>query len=123
MGFKASASDSSLFVKQCGGDVIILLLYVDDIIIIGSNSSKVQNVITELSEVFELKDMGRLTYFLALQVNYKKNGDICVNQSKYVKDLLHKAGMESCKPASTLCKPHNPMLAPEGKVLIDPRFV
>ena len=32
--------------------------------------------ITELSEVFELKDMGKLTYFLGLQIQYKANGDI-----------------------------------------------
>lgn len=38
MGFKVSSSDSSLFVKQDGNDVIILLLYVYDIIRIGSSS-------------------------------------------------------------------------------------
>ncbi|KAM1541869.1 hypothetical protein ACFX15_011235 [Malus domestica] len=120
MGFKASTSDSSLFVKQCEKDMVILLLYVDDIIITGSNSSTVQRIITELSEVFELKDMGRLTYFLGLQITYKSNGDIGVNQSKYVKDLLHKAGMDSCKPASTPCKPHTPLLLNEGDPLSDP---
>ncbi|CAN6717967.1 unnamed protein product [Malus baccata var. baccata] len=101
MGFKASSSDSSLFVKQDGADVIILFLYVDDIILTGSSSQKVQEVITELAAVFELKDMGRLTYFLGLQVQYKVNGDIFIRQSKYIKDLLHKAGMDSCKPATT----------------------
>ncbi|XP_018501609.2 uncharacterized mitochondrial protein AtMg00810-like [Pyrus x bretschneideri] len=120
MGFQASTSDSSLFVKQCESDIVILLLYVDDIIITGSNSSKVQKVITELSEVFELKDMGKLTYFLGLQVNYKQNGDICVNQYKYIKDLLHKASMNSCRPVSTPCKPHNPLLVTEGNALPDP---
>lgn len=72
IGFKASDSNSSLFVKQSDSDVVILLLYVDDIILTGSNPSKVQSVISYLSEVFELKDMGKLTYFLGLQVNYKK---------------------------------------------------
>lgn len=120
MGFKASALDSSLFVKQDNGDVVILLLYVDDIILTGSNACKVQSVITELSEVFELKDMGKLTYFLGLQVNYKKNGDIYVNQSKYIKDLLHKAGIKSCKPACTPCKSHDQLLVTEGTILLDP---
>lgn len=120
MGFKASASDSSLFVKQSGTGVIILLLYVDDIILTGSCLTKVQSVITELSEVFELKDMGKFTYFLGLQINYKTSGDICVNQSKCIKDLLHKASMESYKPASTLCKPHNSLLLTEGNLWSDP---
>ncbi|XP_050121443.1 uncharacterized mitochondrial protein AtMg00810-like [Malus sylvestris] len=120
MGFKASSSDSSLFVKQDGADVIILLLYVDDIILTGSSSQKVQEVITELAAVFELKDIGRLTYFLGLQVQYKVNGDIFVRQSKYIKDLLHKAMMDSCKPATTPCKPHNSLILNEEEVLADP---
>nr|XP_028965074.1 uncharacterized protein LOC108170699 [Malus domestica] len=53
-------------------------------------------------------------------ITYKSNGDIGVNQSKYVKDLLHKAGMDSCKPASTPCKPHTPLLLNEGDPLSDP---
>ncbi|CAN6723070.1 unnamed protein product [Malus baccata var. baccata] len=120
MGFKASLSYSSLFVKQDGADVIILLLYVDDIILIGSSSQKVQEVITELAAVFKLKDMGILTYFLGLQVQYKVNGDIFVSQFKYIKDLLHKVEMDSCKPAATPCKPHNSLLLNEGGMLADP---
>ncbi|CAN6693356.1 unnamed protein product [Malus baccata var. baccata] len=96
-----SASDTSLFTKKDGNDIVILLLYVDDIILTGSNSLNVQKVIDELSEVFELKDMGQLTYFLGLQIAYKSNGDIFVNQAKYIKDLIHKAGMDSCKSANT----------------------
>ncbi|XP_048431488.1 uncharacterized mitochondrial protein AtMg00810-like [Pyrus x bretschneideri] len=122
MGFHASLSDTSLFVKNNGADIIILLLYVDDIILIGSNSVQVQQVIHELSEVFELKDLGRLSYFLGLQISYQSNGDIFVNQSKYINDLLHKAGMDSCKPSATPCKPHDSLLLTEGMSLTNPTF-
>ena len=44
LGFGASTSDSSLFVKKDGLDMIILLLYVDDIILTGSNSVKIQRI-------------------------------------------------------------------------------
>lgn len=70
--------------------------------------------------MFELKDMGKLTYFLGLQVHCKPNGDIFVNQSKYIKDLIHKAGMDSCKPATTPCKPHQQLLDAEDTILTDP---
>ncbi|CAN6704355.1 unnamed protein product [Malus baccata var. baccata] len=76
MGFTMSQSDTSLFVKYDGVDVIALLLYVDDIILTGSNPEKVQPVITELGDMFDLKDMGKLSYFLGLQITYKLNGDI-----------------------------------------------
>ncbi|CAN6685451.1 unnamed protein product [Malus baccata var. baccata] len=103
-------SDTSLFMKTDSVDIIILLLYVDDIILTGSSSVKVQNVVQELSTVFDLKDLGRLTYFLSLQIQYKSNGDIFVHQAKYIKDLIHKSGMDSCKPAATPCKPHSQLL-------------
>ncbi|KAB2632602.1 hypothetical protein D8674_028849 [Pyrus ussuriensis x Pyrus communis] len=96
IGFKVSVSDSSLFVKVIDTQVVILLLYVDDIIIKGSSSQLIQYVINTLSEVFDLKRMGKLAYFLGLQVTYKSNGDLFINQAKYVKDLLHKVGMDDC---------------------------
>ena len=99
--------------------MVVLLLYVDDIILTGSYASNVQQVIDDLGSVFYLKDMGRLTYFLGLQIHYKENGDIFVNQSKYVKGLIHKARMESCKPSNTPCKLHNQMLLNEGIPLQD----
>ncbi|CAN6698272.1 unnamed protein product [Malus baccata var. baccata] len=106
MGFKMSQSDTSLFVKHDGSDVLVLLLYVDDIILTGSNASKVHTVIRELGEVFELKDMGQLSYFLGLQLTYKDNGDIFLSQSKYARDLIH--------------KPNTQLLASEGTPLADP---
>ena len=115
LGSIVSSSDTSLFVKNDGQDVIVLLLYVDDIILTRSSATKVQSVIQDLAGVFDLKDMGRLTYFMGLQIQYRDNGDIYVNLSKYAKDLLHKAGIESCKPATTPCKPHNQLLIIEGK--------
>ncbi|KAI5321826.1 hypothetical protein L3X38_030898 [Prunus dulcis] len=101
-------------------DSVILLLYVDDIILTGSKDSLVQEVIDELSAVFEMKDMGRLTYFLGLQISYNDNGDIFVCQTKYARDLLAKAGMATCQSCTTPCKPHCQLLASEGDSLSDP---
>lgn len=49
MEFHASASDTNLFIKKDGSDIVILILYVDDIILIGSNSVKVQKMVDDLS--------------------------------------------------------------------------
>ncbi|BBH00229.1 transposable element gene, partial [Prunus dulcis] len=76
LGFKSSHSDPSLFVQHTGNDVIILLRYVDNIIITGSSDQLIQRVVTNLSEVFEMKDMGQLTVFLGLQISYNSFGDI-----------------------------------------------
>ncbi|KAI5343142.1 hypothetical protein L3X38_011018 [Prunus dulcis] len=120
VGFTVSHSDPSFFVKHVGSDSVILLLYVDDIILTGSKDSLVQEVIDELSAVFEMKDMGRLTYFLGLQISYHDNGDIFVCQTKYARDLLAKASMDTYRSCTTPCKPHCQLLASEGDSLSDP---
>ncbi|CAN6541534.1 unnamed protein product [Malus baccata var. baccata] len=51
--------NTSLFVKMDDGDLVLLLLYVDDKILTGSNPVKIQVVIDDLASVFDLKDMGR----------------------------------------------------------------
>ncbi|XP_050141134.1 uncharacterized mitochondrial protein AtMg00810-like [Malus sylvestris] len=120
LGFVTSLSDTSLFVKEDHGDVILLLLYVDDIIVTGSNASKIQSMITSLAAVFDFKDMGKLTYFLGLHIQYNQDGSIFINQSKYERDLLKMAGMEHCKPTSTPSKPHTQLLESEGIPMTDP---
>ncbi|KAB2608246.1 hypothetical protein D8674_011414 [Pyrus ussuriensis x Pyrus communis] len=118
VGFQSSLSDSSLFVKVDGGDIILLLLYVDDIILTGSNSVKIQSVIDDLAGVFDLKDMGRLTYFLGLHIQYRDDGSLFISQAKYAKDVLQKAGMDTCKSTSTPSKPHTQILAGEGTLIL-----
>lgn len=120
LGFKSSHSDPSLFVKHVDSEIVILLLYVDDIILIGSNEQLVQTLVDDLSSVFEMKDMGKLTYFLGLQITYSDSGDIFVSREKYAKDLLQKSGMTSCRACPTPCKPHTQVLKEEGEVLSDP---
>ncbi|KAI5344900.1 hypothetical protein L3X38_012777 [Prunus dulcis] len=119
IGFASSHSDPSLFVKHLSSDIVILLLYVDDIILTGSKVALVQEVVDELSSAFDMKDMGKLKYFLGLQISYNTAGDIFVNQAKYAKDLLANAGLSS-RPCPTPCRPHGQLLKTEGDVLTDP---
>ncbi|VVA40365.1 PREDICTED: Reverse mRNAase RNA-dependent DNA polymerase, partial [Prunus dulcis] len=86
----------------------------------GSDPSLVTSVIQALSEVFELKDLGKLKYFLGLEVQYHSGGKIFVNQAKYARDLIKKASMDTCKPCSTPSKPHHQVLKDEGTPLPNP---
>lgn len=79
-----------------------------------------QQIIDSLGEVFDMKDMGMLTFFLGLQITYPENEDLFISQSKYIKNLFKKASLESCKPYSTLCKPHTQLLKDEGTPWTDP---
>lgn len=62
-------------------------------------------MINTLSEVFNLKDVGKLAYFLGIEVTYNTNGDLFINQGKYAKDLINKASKDDCKPFQHLVSP------------------
>lgn len=76
------------------------MIYVDDILITGPNSAELEQFILEFSKVFALKDLGKLSYFLGIEVSYVAE-DIYLSQRKYIKDLLSKADMLECKGCDT----------------------
>ena len=117
-----SLVDNSLFIFQSSGTIIYLLLYVDDIIVIGNNSSQVAlliTTITTLSQMFELKDLGPLHYFLGIQISYSKHG-ITLTQTKYAFDVLHRFNMENSKPVKTPCCSSSRLVPHSGVALFDP---
>ncbi|XP_022007495.1 uncharacterized mitochondrial protein AtMg00810-like [Helianthus annuus] len=77
-----------------------LLVYVDDLILTGNHSPTIKSFITTLDKEFAIKDLGRLNYFLGLEVTYTTNG-LFLNQSKYTMDILTRAKMLDAKPAPT----------------------
>ncbi|KAK1626254.1 hypothetical protein QYE76_000569 [Lolium multiflorum] len=65
-----------------------------------SSDSAIDRLLSALSGVFALKDLGTLHYFLGLEVSRSSAG-LSLTQHKYSLDLLHRAGMLECKHAST----------------------
>ena len=99
-GFVSSKSDSSLFVRVSSSQSLFVMVYVDDILITGSNSDAVEQLISQLSSCFALKDLGKLGYFLGLQVTPTECG-MHLSQPKYITDLLCKVMMEAAKSCPT----------------------
>ncbi|CAN6542824.1 unnamed protein product [Malus baccata var. baccata] len=114
LGFKASFVNPSLFVQTSSLGVVVLLLYVDDIIIIGSDSSLIFDVVLALTKEFDMKDLGQLHYFLGLQISYQTSG-LFVSQIKYTQDLLHKMDMQDSKSCVTPCLPSHSLIKDDGK--------
>ncbi|GJZ11354.1 ribonuclease H-like domain-containing protein [Tanacetum coccineum] len=99
-GFSRGKSDYSLYTKSDKGVFLALLVYVDDIIKTGNNVSEIEKFKVYLKSKFMIKDLGKLKYFLGIEVIDTSKG-ICLNQRKYVLDLLSEYGMLACKPAKT----------------------
>jgi len=110
IGFKATRFDSSLFVLRRGMDIAYLLLYVDDIVLTGSSSALLQHIVDCLRAEFAIKDMGVLRFFLGIDVKLTKDG-FYLSQERYAEDILERAGMTNCKPASTPIDAKNKLVA------------
>jgi hypothetical protein len=113
LGFATTYSDSSLFVKHVGSQIVVLLLYVDDIILIGSASAAILQVIQALSTEFDITDLGSLHFFLGIQITHTSTG-LFLSQSKYIEDLLIKSEMVDAKPCDTPCLPYHRLLKEDG---------
>ena len=69
-GYDRTASDHCVFVKKFfDGEFIILLLYVDDMLIVGHDTSKIDKLKKELSKSFEMKDLGSTSQILGIKIS------------------------------------------------------
>jgi len=100
LGFVPSKADTSLFIFNQAGVQVFMMVYVDDIVIVGSTSVAVEGLVRSLSDTFPIKDLGTLEYFLGLEASYNSGG-MTLMQRKYTLDLLHRVNMENCNPTST----------------------
>jgi len=76
-----------------------VLIYVDDLIIAGSNNDSITQLKRELQQQFSIKDLGSLKYFLGIKMVASSKG-FFRNQRKYVIDLLKDADMLHTKPVA-----------------------
>jgi len=68
IGFRRSHSDHSVFVRHTRSDIVVLVVYVDDILLTGSDSVGIVNTKMYLKRHFVTKDMRRPKYFLRIEV-------------------------------------------------------
>jgi len=115
ISFYASKVDTSLFIFFVGTDIYYLVVYVDDILLTGSNSLMLKRLIQLLSLEFKLCDLGTVHYFLGIEVHSIGMG-LMLRQHKYTLDILTQSGMISCKPVDT------PISTSKTIILPDPLF-
>ena len=91
-GYRQSNSDHTLFLRRIERRITCLIIYVDDMIITEDDREEIANLKKRLFQKFEMKDLGRLKYFLGIEV-LRSNKGIFISQRKYVLDLLAETGM------------------------------
>ncbi|GKE16932.1 putative ribonuclease H-like domain-containing protein, partial [Tanacetum coccineum] len=99
-GFKRGNIDKTLFTRRDKGDILLVQVYVDDIIFGSTKKSLCIEFEKMMHKKFQMSSMGKLTFFLGLQVKQKEDG-IFIIQDKYVTEILKKFGFTDVKTAST----------------------
>lgn len=116
--FQASIADSSLFTFFNGSTVIYLLIYVDDILVMGNSPSAISRFVQQLGQHFSMKNLGLLHYFLGMEIT-RTPTTMYLSQSKYILDLLQKTKMSDAKPLTTPAATGRKLSIYEGEPLAD----
>ena len=98
-GYNRTTSDHCMFTKKYfDDDFIIFLLYVDDMLIIGHDSSKIDRLKRELSMSFAMKDLGSAKQILGMNVSRdRKDRKLWLSQESYIEKVLERFNLSKAK--------------------------
>ncbi|GKC06787.1 zinc finger, CCHC-type containing protein [Tanacetum coccineum] len=104
-GFHLNQSDKCVYSKfNDSGKGVIICLYVDDMLIFGTDQNQVDKTKKFLSSRFSMKDMGEADVILGIKIKHENKG-IVITQSHYNEKILKKFNCEDCSPVSTPMDP------------------
>jgi hypothetical protein len=105
-------------VKKTDHGIVVIVIYVDDLIIIGNSDVDIFDLKKFLTQNFEMKDLGELRYFLGIKVIQSPKGTWLL-QRQYALNKLSEYGMASCKPILIPLKQNVKLNAYEGDLVED----
>ena len=88
IGYVRSEEDHCVYIKIIDDQILIIILYVDDMFI-GNNKVMIKELKAQLSSTFEMKDLGDTKYILGMEINRDRgNRKLCLSQNNYVDTIL-----------------------------------
>ncbi|GJR68716.1 zinc finger, CCHC-type containing protein [Tanacetum coccineum] len=119
LGFRKCAQDQAVYKLQSKNTTLIIGVYVDDIIVTGSSEKQIQEFKVRMNSIFEMSDLGKLNYYLGIEVKEEENG-IIIKQESYARKILEEAGMSKCNPVKWPMDPKLQLTKDEGGKEVDP---
>ncbi|XP_073121945.1 secreted RxLR effector protein 161-like [Henckelia pumila] len=99
-GFKVNECDKCVYVKNTESGYVILCLYIDDMLIIGSNDKMIKSTKKLLNSKFDMKDLGLADVILGIKIHRTSEGMV-LSQSHYVEKILEKFNKDDSALART----------------------
>ncbi|KAJ9552574.1 hypothetical protein OSB04_016619 [Centaurea solstitialis] len=116
-GFMLNQADKCLDSKfDTSDNGVIICLYVDDMLIFGTNQNQVDRTKEFLSSSFSMKDMGEAEVILGIRIK-RENKGIAIMQSHYIEKVLKKFNYVDCSPVSTLYGPSVKLMPNSGEAV------
>ncbi|HYS59715.1 MAG TPA: reverse transcriptase domain-containing protein, partial [Gemmatimonadales bacterium] len=100
LGFEHEINDPCIYFKRNDKENAFLVLYVDDILLAGSNNTMLLHTISQLKSTLEVQNLGRPRKYLGMELEYSKNG-LFIHQTEYCLKILERFGMMDSKPKDT----------------------
>jgi hypothetical protein len=98
LGFVRSRVDHCVYSKQVGNHFIYVVLYVDDMLLVGNNMDVIKEEKSQLSSEFDMKDLGVANFILGMEIKRDRaNRKLWLNQRKYVETILQRFNMHGSK--------------------------
>ncbi|HEY0433295.1 MAG TPA: reverse transcriptase domain-containing protein [Chitinophagaceae bacterium] len=120
IGLEKTNADNCVYRCINQGETLIVALYVDDLLIISDSMTSINKLKAELSNKFEMKDLGEVHSILGINVMREK-GTITLDQSNYIENILRKFRMSDCKPVTTPMDPNVKLTKTDAKNETDPK--
>ena len=96
-GYSRCHSDHCVYFKKLDDErYIILLLYVDDMLVVGSNMKDINVLKRKLANSFAMKDLGAANQILGMRITRdRKNRKLTLSQSEYIQKVLERFRMQN----------------------------
>ena len=96
--FTWNLDEPCVYHKASGSEVIFLILYVDDILIMGKDIPSLQKVKAYLGKYFSMKDLGEAAFILGIKIYRDRSRRLIgLSQSAYIDKILKRFNMQNSK--------------------------
>ena len=100
LGFINSDYEQSLYLKRLDGETLTVGVYVDDLIVTRSSSDVIETFKIEMTQEFDMSNLGSLSSYLGIEVKQGKNF-IFLSQTAYAQKVLQHAKLRECNAVAT----------------------
>jgi len=97
-GFIKNEEEACVYKKVSGSSVVFLIIYGDDILLIGNNIPMLETIKTSLKNSFSMKDLGEAAYILGIKIYRDRSRRLIgLSQDTYIDKVLKQFSMEQAK--------------------------